>query len=189
MRTIFLILVSLFTWPSLAEVRITFYGDITPKTLLRLNGKIEKAAANLRKDEERILVLDLDSGGGNLYAALDFVESIKEKTNKLNVGLHTRVRSTCESSCTVLFTAGEKRIAGKRSKFGFHSPDVVSRLPRGIRRLDVLEEARDKWLIAVSKVDPRLAIEIESRALLLDDEMFYLDGKDLLTGYVTELVR
>ena len=88
-----------------------------------------------------------------------------------------------------MFTVGEKRMAGKRSKFGFHSPDVVSRLPRGLRRSDIIEEARDRWLIAVAKVDPALAIEIESRALLLDPEMSYLSGKDLMSGYVTELVK
>lgn len=184
-----LILTTLFTFPALAGVSISFNGEITPKTLLKLQEKIEKAAVKFKKDEERVVILDLNSGGGNLYATLDFIDAIKEKAVKLNIALQTRVKSACESSCTVLFTVGEKRMAGKWSKFGFHSPDVVSRLPRGIRRSDIIEDARDKWLVAVSKIDPHLAIEIESRALLLDDEMSYLSGKELLTGYVTELVR
>ena len=189
MRILNFLMLVFFCHSALAGVSVSFHGEITQRSLSQLQEKIEKAALKLRNDEERVVILDLNSGGGNLYATLSFLDSIRIKASKLNITLQTRVKSACESSCTVLFTVGEKRMAGKRSKFGFHSPDVVSRLPRGLRRSDIIEEARDRWLIAVAKVDPALAIEIESRALLLDPEMSYLSGKDLMSGYVTELVK
>lgn len=189
MRITFFILTALFSISAYSQVDVSFSGEINPRTLAKLQSNIEKAASKIKKDAPRIVVLVLNSGGGNLYATLDFVESMKDKASKLNLSLHTRVRSSCESSCTVLFTIGEKRMAGRWSKFGFHSPAVASKLPRGIRRSDVIEEARDRWLDAISKVDPKLSIEVESRALLLDDEMSYVSGRDLLSGYVTHLVK
>lgn len=189
MRITFLILAVLFSISAYSQVEVSFSGEISPKTLAKLQANIEKAVTKIKKDAPRVVVLVLDSGGGNLYATLNFVDSMKEKASKLNVSLHTRVRSSCESSCTVLFTLGEKRMAGRWSKFGFHSPAVASKLPRGIRRADVIEEARDRWLEAISKVDPKLSLEVESRALLLDDEMSYLSGRELLSGYVTNLVK
>lgn len=190
MRFLITIFMALFTASVFAEVSVSFYGDITPKSLQKLQDKIHKAAVKMKSNEERVVVLDLDSGGGNLYATFDFIETMKDKASKLNIALHTRVKSACESSCTVLYTLGEKRLAGKRAKFGFHSPDVVSRIPRGMSRSGIIEEARDKWLTAVSKISPELAIELESRALLMDEEMSYLTGKELsTTGYVTDLLR
>ncbi len=172
-----------------AEVRVSFSGEITPRSLERLERNILKAVSNLREADERIVVAEINSGGGNLYAALAFIERIRKSEADLNFSLTTRVRHSCESSCTVLFTAGKTRQATRGASFGFHSPAIESRLPKGVDRRDVLRNARERWLGAVAKVDIPLSYELDRRGLLLNDEMKYIKGRDLATGYVSEIIR
>ncbi|MES2525867.1 MAG: hypothetical protein V4598_02225 [Bdellovibrionota bacterium] len=186
MRNFIFILAILTTHSALAEVKVSYNDEITPKSLTKLEENIKKAASKIKAGEERKVVIDLGSGGGNLYAALSFVGRINEISSKNNVVIDTRVRSSCESSCTILFTAGNQRRAGRFAQFGFHSPAIASKVPKGMDRKVILEEARRVWLDAVSAVDPTLTGILIKRKLLLDDEMTYLSRGELGTGYVTD---
>ncbi len=170
----------------MAASHVSFRRDITPATLSSLVKDIEKASLKIKPDQERVVVIDLSSGGGDLNAAFKFVNETPVLEARLGIEIDTRVTSTCESACTVLYTAGRKRIARKGASFGFHSPAIASRVPRGISRSAILEYARTRWLAAVTKVDPALAYEIDRRNLLNDEEMTYLSGRTLDGGYVTE---
>ncbi len=186
MRNIIFILALLTTQSALAEVKVSFRDDITPRSLLKLEENIKKAALKIKEGEERKVVIDLESGGGNLYAALSFVRRINDISATNNVVIDTRVRGSCESSCTVLFTAGNQRRAGRGAQFGFHSPAIASKVPRGMNRITILENARRVWLEAISIVDPTLAGTLINRKMLMDDEMLYLSRSELETGYVTD---
>ena len=105
-----------------------------------------------------------------------------------DVKIHTKVSwGNCESACTVLFTAGEKRIASRRSRFGFHTPAIQSYIPEGTSRDEILTDARRLWIYAIAKVDVQVASMIESKGYLFDEDFTYIDADELDTGYVTVL--
>jgi hypothetical protein len=80
---------------------IRFEGDVTPESMASL---VSRAAA-ASKAGDRNITIELNSGGGNLGAALNANTKLKK------YGVNTLVRSECASSCTVLFAAGRTRTA------------------------------------------------------------------------------
>ncbi|MFL5783752.1 MAG: hypothetical protein ACJ76H_04015 [Bacteriovoracaceae bacterium] len=185
MKGFFLGLFLLFPLVTVAAVRVSFSDEITKDGLDKLEQKIRRAGANLKENQERIIQIDIDSGGGNLYATMDFVKSVASLMTELNVQINTRVASDCESSCTVLFTAGVERFASRWAHFGFHSPAIASRLPKGADRNAILLEARTRWLEAVGAVDAQLSTELERDGVLQRGEMTYFSSRELNHGYVT----
>lgn len=188
MRILTIILLIL-SFSALAEEKVSFSDEITPKSLASLEQKILKVVSKFKPDAPRVVVLDLSSGGGNLYATLSFIGQIQKAAADQKFTLITRNRNSCESSCTVLYTAGSIRQASKYAQFGFHSPAIASKLPKGVKRDDVLREARERWMAAITKVDPLLSLELDHRGYFLHDDMSYMSGRDLATGYVSEIIK
>lgn len=188
MKTVLILLALIQTFTALAQETVKFRGEITEKSLARLDKKITEAVARLPMDGDRRIILNLSSGGGNLFATLRFNDRMRASARALNFELHTLVTSNCESSCTVLYTVGSHRLAGKRGRFGFHSPKIESRLPKGVRKEDVLRNARARWMAAVKEIDPTLAEELDRKRFLYYDDMSYFSSRELLTGYVNELI-
>lgn len=188
MKSLLLFTLLLSSVKAFSQEKVSFRGEITPRSLSALEGRIAKALKKIRPDRSRTIRIELNSGGGNLYATLDFISRMRSFSRENQVRLQTYVSSSCESSCTVLFTLGEDRIAKNRARFGFHSPAIESRLPRGVRADDVLSRARARWISAISAVDPVLAEDVLRREYLEDADMSYYRGRDLLTGYVSEII-
>ena len=63
-----------------------------------------------------ITKVSLTSFGGSVGAAYEIADLI------LDYNLDTHLEGDCESACTILFLAGNKRTAKKDSKLGFHQP-------------------------------------------------------------------
>jgi hypothetical protein len=169
--------VSLFSY---AETTVRFGGYISPSSINSLIMQISNA---LQKDS--VVNVELSSNGGEISAALNFVRRVPGLGGTVN----TVVYSSCESACTIMFTGGQERLARSSAQFGFHAPAIAGHVPRGVSREDVLQYARDRWMDAIGAVDGQAVRLIESRGMLNDEEMSYLRGSDLTTGYVTRLVR
>lgn len=163
-----------------AETTVRFGGAINPRSI---NSLISKITTELRKDP--VVNVELSSGGGEINAALDFVNRVR----RLNGTVNTVVHSSCESACTIMYTAGYERLASSHASFGFHAPAIASRVPRGVSREAVLQRAKDRWMSAIGAVDGRAVYLIESRGMLDDEEMSYLRARDLTSGYVTRIIR
>jgi hypothetical protein len=187
MKSAFFLLMLLTSLPALSVEKIYFQGEIEADSLARLEKRIVKEAGRFKENSDRIIEITLDSGGGNLIRTFESVKRIRNLETSLNVKIHTRVNSTCESSCTVLYTAGSVRLAGKRASFGFHSPAIASSVPHGVSRTEIIENARDRWIAAINEVDSQLAADLERDGLLLRSRMTYLKARNLLHGYVTEI--
>jgi hypothetical protein len=187
MRLLFILFSICFSLSALAVEKVEFTGEITEKSLAKLQEKITKKAAKIPAGADRTILLDLQSGGGNLFATLKFVAGIPGLSKALNVVINTRVKSDCESSCTVLFTAGTERLARKWAKFGFHSPKIASKLPPGLSKQQVLDNARTRWYDAIGAVDMQLASDLQRHNYLMHAEMSFYRGNELLHGYVTQL--
>jgi hypothetical protein len=185
MKGLLLGLFLLFPLVTVAAVRVSFSDEITKETLKKLEEKIRRASSGLKENDERVIQIDIDSGGGNLYATLDFVKNAAILMTELKVQINTRVYADCESSCTVLFTAGVERMASRWAHFGFHSPAIASRLPKDADRNAILLEARTRWLEAIGAVDAQLSTELERDGVLQHGEMTYFSARALNHGYVT----
>lgn len=61
-----------------------------------------------------ITVLQLNSGGGSVFAAQTMSDIV------LDFGLDTRVDGDCDSSCVTIFLAGTNRTMSRGSRLGFH---------------------------------------------------------------------
>jgi hypothetical protein len=179
-----------FSLSALAAQTVSFGGDITPTSMTNLLKKIDKAIVKDAKKNpaQQIITIRLSSGGGNIYSALRFVREV-ESRNQGSVTINTQVRSSCESACTILYTAGHNRQATRNARFGFHSPKIESRVPRDRSRDEIMQKAKDDWMDAVGAVDPGLVGEILRRRMLEDEDMTYFRGHEAVSGYVTEIVR
>ena len=68
----------------------------------------------LLKSEKSITEIELNSAGGDIEAAFYMADLI------IDFELDTNVNGTCESACTLVFLAGEKRSVERGSWVGFH---------------------------------------------------------------------
>lgn len=170
-------------------VKIGFSSEITKSSMDRLIKDFNKA---MTKNTERPLVINLDlgSGGGNVNEAIRVLNYIRQINTTPDITINTRVGSwsSCESACTILYTAGKKRYAAERAQFGFHSPKFQSGDRQGVSVNDIENRYRKIWLDYIIQVDPVVANEIELKHYLMDEEMSYMSGRDLHTGYVTDLM-
>lgn len=172
-----------------AAVTVRFGAAITPGSMDSLTRNVDRAARRLRADDDREIVIHLSSEGGNLREAARFVDEARALEQNLNVMISTKVTGSCDSACTVLFTAGSRRYAKTSAKFGFHAPKIESRLPRGITSQMVMDSARNLWLQSIARVDASLAYRIQNGRYLFGEDMNYIRANNIGYGYITEFVR
>ena len=170
------------------EEKLTFRDEITASSIDSLLRKIDKAVQK-NKGSNLVITLSLDSGGGNINETIRALNKIRELNQDPLIEINTKVGSgSCESACTILYTAGEKRLATKHAQFGFHSPKFQSGNKGGLTKRDIEERYRRIWLGYVSAVDQNAATIIKDRRYLMDEEMSYMSGKELNHGYVTDII-
>jgi ATP-dependent protease ClpP protease subunit len=169
------------------ESKITFSGVIDKRSINRLISRIDKAIEKNKGTQQKI-ILSLDSTGGDINETIRAVKYIRELNQDPLIEIHTKLLSNnnCESACTILFTAGEKRFAGERAKFGFHSPKFQRGDRNGMSKKEIEEIYRNVWFNYISQVDPSTADVLRSRGYLLHQWMSYLPARELSTGYVTD---
>jgi hypothetical protein len=171
------------------QSKVSFSGEITKYSIDRLIKNLDRTIKKQSGTKQEITI-NLDSGGGNINETIRALQYIRELNRDPLLTIHTKVSrySSCESACTILFTAGEKRFASERSQFGFHSPKYEKGKLVNITKKEVEERYRKIWLNYVRDVDEAVALEIDHRGYLLRPEMSYMNGKSLNTGYVTDII-
>lgn len=91
---------------------------VSPDGAVLLSGEIDWAMLSaLRAALEGhadIRVVELNSDGGLVYAARAIAGVVDEQR------LDTRVRETCNSACTLIFAAGDRRALLEGGRLGFH---------------------------------------------------------------------
>lgn len=171
------------------KTKLSFGGQITKSSISRLIKKIDKAVEK-NKGTRQIITISISSGGGDINEAIRAIQHIRNLNNDPLIEINTKVSSysNCESACTILFTAGEKRLASERTDFGFHSPKLEKGKIPGMTRDEIEERYRQIWLRYIAMVDQTVAARVESSRYLYDDDMSYISGRDLATGYVTDFL-
>lgn len=171
------------------KAKLSFSSQIDKRSIDRLIKNILKEIQ--KKEGEAIeLTLNLSSGGGEINETIRAVNFIRQMNINPLIEIHTKVSgwSSCESACTILYTAGKKRLAAERASFGFHSPKFQRGDRNGVSIAQIEDKYRKIWLQYVAMVDPAVATMLELNHYLQDEEMSYLSGRELHTGYVTDLL-
>lgn len=162
---------------------MTFWTGITKSSI---NGLLAKMEKKVKKKNPKTVIIRLGSGGGDLSAAFRFVALSRAMAHNYNFQLITSNESTCESACTVMYLAGEQRLAGKHAKFGFHSPAIgENEHVSSEKSRTLISQARERWLGAIAEVDPTLSAYLATGRIMYESEMTYISSKDLKGGYIT----
>jgi hypothetical protein len=160
---------------------IRFSNEVTINSMNSLVAKVAKTY----EAGDRNITLELDSGGGNLGAALNASAALKR------YGVNTFVRHECASSCTVLFAAGKTRSASGGANFMFHAVHVEhidSKLRKqGLTSKSVAQDYSNRWLAAVRDASPTLAARLQARRTLIAGSDTNFSGHELRKyGYVND---
>jgi hypothetical protein len=160
---------------------IRFSSDVTINSMNSLVAKV----ASAYNSGDRNITVELDSGGGNLGAALNAGVRLR------SYGVNTLVRNDCASSCTVLFAAGKTRSASRGANFMFHAVHVEhidKKLKKqGLTSKSVAQDYANRWLAAVRAASPSLADRLQQRRTLIAGSDTNYSGSELRKyGYVND---
>jgi hypothetical protein len=97
---------------------ITLFADPLNNGRHYLSGELTPSSPRLFRayldNHPQITELELNSTGGNIFAARAIANTIVER------GINTHVEQQCYSACTLIFASGKHRSAGTNACFGFH---------------------------------------------------------------------
>ncbi|MEK0084963.1 hypothetical protein [Benzoatithermus flavus] len=153
-------------------------GRITPATLPRFAAVL---AAAVLLDPDGRTVLELDSHGGNLDAAL-LMRRLVLLAGRLT-GIETRVGAgrSCQSACVVLFAAAPERAAAASALFMFHAPTFAGEADPGFAsRIAVTAEG--SYLRALAAADPHLVRALEAGGVFDSAEPRFATARELVAG-------
>ena len=162
---------------------------------ISISGVITQGTANHVLDELEtlpgpVVTVHLDSPGGDVSAALQINDRLKRSDRLVVTSVADEAR--CMSSCTLIFAAGDRRLAGHRSRFRFHAPLYVGQLPLPEPMVDLIEAITRRGIAnTYAEVSPEFArylaepgvLALHSRkGLALDGEELGLRGGNFVTG-------
>jgi hypothetical protein len=162
---------------------------------ISISGIITQKTADRTLDELKALpgplvTVRLDSPGGDVSAALQINEALKRSDHLVVTSVADEAR--CMSSCTLIFAAGDRRLAGHRSRFRFHAPLYVGRLPLPGPVVDLIEAMTRRGIAnTYAEISPEFArylaepgvLALHSRkGLALSGEELAERGGNFVTG-------
>lgn len=177
--------------PVVAPVRIRLNNQFTVNAE-SVNNLLRQMHAHIDANPTSKLdiTLSLNSGGGSLGLAQQFIEQIRRVGNNPLITIRTEVPrgSDCDSACTLMFVGGEHRIAHRNVTFGFHKA-TLDRLNGATRAVgqEVLQERSDYWIEQITRtITDTETRERVRRALENSDDLVQVSASRL-AGYVTDL--
>jgi hypothetical protein len=101
-------------------------------------------------------VIELDSSGGNLDAALKMASVIEALQALARIDTRVPEGASCQSACTVLFAAGRSREAAKDALFMFHAASFTGGSADPARARQLQGRLETRYLLALERADPSL---------------------------------
>ena len=169
--------------------------DVVPREI-RITGIITQATANrvlgeLGRQTGDTITLRLDSPGGDVSAALQIHDWLRESDRTVVTSVPDGAK--CMSSCTLIFTAGDRRVAGPTARFRFHAPRYVGGVPLPGPLVTLIEDMTRRGIANnYSTVAPQLARYLAEPGIRALDSRrgLMITGADLAArgdGFITEL--
>jgi ATP-dependent Clp protease protease subunit len=177
-------------WPArvtLTRAGLALEGAITPATL---PGFALVLAAAVLLDTDGRTVLDLDSRGGNLDAALLMRRLVKAAEILIPVETSVGPGRSCQSACAVLFAAGASRAADPTALFMFHAPAFTGGSADPAMSIRTAVAAEGSYLAALAEADPDLVRALKARGVFDSTAPSYARAGDIVAGgwrFVTRL--
>jgi hypothetical protein len=164
---------------ALTQDGLRLEGSIVPGTLL---GFALRLAAAVLVDLDGRTVVELDSSGGNLDAALKMSGVMRALQAFSRIDTRVVAGAACQSACTALFAAGHRREAARDALFMFHASRFAGRGadPTAAGRLQADLEAR--YLAALGRVDPLLLRRLEEEGAFDTPAPTYRRAEELGPG-------
>jgi hypothetical protein len=137
---------------------------------ISISGIITQATANRVLDELEalpgpVVTVHLDSPGGDVSAAFQINDHLKRSDRLVVTSVADEAQ--CMSSCTLIFAAGNRRLAGQRSRFRFHAPLYVGRLPLPEPVVDLIEAMTRRGIAnTYAEISPEFARHLAEPGIL-----------------------
>ena len=85
------------------------------------NDIVDATAAAIATQIEQMDAIEINSSGGDVFAALAIVDTLKNSPRDITI----RVKGLCASAATLLLCTGKKVIAAQNSLFLLHAPSTL----------------------------------------------------------------
>jgi ATP-dependent protease ClpP protease subunit len=166
---------------------ITFGND---PTVGYIYGKIAQYATDeiIPNDVE---ILILNSQGGNVGAAVNLRNQIIDR----KISTYVSENGICVSACTMVYGAGNYRMAEKSSMFGFHSPSYGADLSTESDTNGVINKIKNDVVVYVRKqytemmLEDGLSNEFIQRWINKKEVSFYTAEQMFKLGFVDEVLE
>lgn len=153
-----------FTEGYTVRTKVIERGDRGSLTIVIVDGALNTGVGKetieaIKSAGSKEIYLELNSPGGFFQEAQDIYDYIKsEKSNGLKVSTYVPSGSICGSACTIIFMAGEIRIAGEAAAFmvhgvqresmpGFLNPLMTSH----VQKLYIDNGVASAWIVELRK--------------------------------------
>lgn len=90
-------------------------------TIYLYNDIVDATAAAIATQIEQMDEIEINSSGGDVFAALAIVDTLKNSPRAITI----RVKGLCASAATLLLCTGKKVIAAQNSLFMMHAPSTM----------------------------------------------------------------
>ena len=146
--------------------------------------------AMLESDPDDPIILNLNSGGGDPYAAHS-IAGIIRSAQKYGTRVITKVGegSKCFSACPIIFVAGDERVAAEEAHFLFHGMKYSGFLDKDDMSCEI-EEAGSDYIHAMKQVSPRLAKFLNMMRIITDNNEVAFNAvvmKKEFPGFITSI--
>ncbi len=167
---------------SSAHASVVRYDDeVTASGMNQLIAKV----ARLSNAGDRNITVSLNSGGGDLIAALNANRQLKQYR------VNTSASDDCSSACTVIFAAGVNRSASSSTTFLFHAVHVSKKSPKlfssglsSSSQDDYVTKYANLWLAAVRAASPSFAGQLQRENTLTRGSREYTGSSLRKFGFV-----
>lgn len=162
------------------KTKVINRGDKESLTIVILDGALNKGVADdtiaaIKAASSKEIYLELNSPGGYFKEAQSIYEYIKaEKENGLKVATYVPSGSICGSACTMIYIAGEERIAGEAAAFMVHGVQRES-MP-GF--LDPIMTSHIQELYKANGVSADWIAELRKKLVFSGINDFWFSGRD-----------
>jgi hypothetical protein len=158
---------------------VVLEGRIAPATLARFAAVL---AAAVLLDTDGRTVVDLDSEGGNLDAALLMRRLVRLAGRVASIETRVGQGRSCQSACVVLFAAAPERVAAGSALFMFHAPAFAGEGTDPGRAGSIARRAEGSYLAALAAVDPPLVQALEAGGVFDSTAPRFATGEALVAG-------
>ncbi|GEO42007.1 hypothetical protein SAE02_61550 [Skermanella aerolata] len=148
---------------------LSLHDRVAPETVESVIREIRQAAL-----EGRDLTLSLDSGGGDILAALFLESELRAASGRIRIETLVPAGGRCMSSCLIVLSAGTERVAAPDARLMAHAARSKILMPDGRTVKGLAIPAFDAAMeTSIGRADPAFAAWLRDTGVLAGDDTEY----------------